>query len=281
MDYYCFTLNPHIDSDSAWERLSREGFKILYGNEETDPKNPDRLVKMLYGHPPEGSVTATILARYPEIASLHPVFFDKIDWHDQWGTTPESPSLFIDLKKYSGGAVDGISMIPGPGFGDLTHPTTRLVLEMMAPYVKEKQVIDIGSGSGILSLAAVKLGAKGACGIEIDPAAIEHARHNAELNFLESECRFQLPIEPLSIPEGQEIVVLMNMIRSEQEEAWKSLPFLHALPMICFTSGILRSEETFYEAACQARGWELQDTLYDEPWCGFHFSKPSRITFRR
>lgn len=275
MDYYCFTLSPTANIDSVWELLDNEGFQLLYSNEEPSPDHPQNTIKSLFGHLPEGLLPSAVSAKYSEISSIHSVQFDQIDWHEQWGTTQESPTVFIDLQNYSNLAVDGITMIPGPGFGDLSHPTTRLVLGMMAPLVQGKWVIDLGCGSGILSLAALKLGASGACGIDIDPAAIAHAQHNASINFLEKHCHFQLPSQPLLIPEGIELVLVMNMIYSEQKEAWDNMPLLHSLPMICLTSGILQSEEALYHSICHSRNWKHFDTCYEDSWCGFHHCKIS------
>lgn len=272
MEYYCFTLNPSASIDVMWDRLNNAGFQLLYSDEESCPNNSQDNKKSLFGHLPEGMTASDIPINYPEILAIHKVHFDQINWHAQWGTTPESPAIFIDLKQYSHLSIEGLTMLPGPGFGDLSHPTTRLVLQMMAPLVQGKWVIDMGSGSGILSLAALKLGAVGACGIDIDPAAIEHAKQNARMNCLEQLCHFQLPTHPLSIPEGVDVVLVMNMIHSEQKIAWESMPLLHSLPMICLTSGILSSEIDLYHSICQSRGWQHLKTFYEAPWCGFHHS---------
>lgn len=270
MEYYCFTLTSDADIDVVWDHLHATDFRLLYSSEEPSQNNSQSTTKSIYGYLADGLLPSEVISRYPDIAALHPVQFDQINWHDQWGTTPESPAIFIDLEKHSNVSVDGFSMIPGPGFGDLSHPTTRLILQMMAPLVQGKWVIDLGSGSGILSLAAIKLGAIGACGIEIDPEAIAHAQFNASLNQLENLCHFQLPTQSLSIPKGAEVVLVMNMIHSEQKEAWNSLPLLHTMPMICLTSGILQSEEPLYHSICHSRCWEFVDSIYEKPWCGFH-----------
>lgn len=72
---------------------------------------------------------------------------------------------------------------PGLAFGTGTHETTRLCLELLEKYVdKEKTVLDIGCGSGILSIAALLLGAKTAIGVDIDELAIKTAKENACIN---------------------------------------------------------------------------------------------------
>ena len=72
---------------------------------------------------------------------------------------------------------------PGAAFGSGTHETTRLCLEALDEYVKDGDtVLDIGCGSGILSIAALLLGADRACGVDIDAAAVKTARENGEIN---------------------------------------------------------------------------------------------------
>ena len=74
---------------------------------------------------------------------------------------------------------------PGMSFGTGLHASTRLCLEALeAAEVKGKSVLDIGCGSGILGLCALKLGAKSATGVDIDPVAVQTAVENAALNGL-------------------------------------------------------------------------------------------------
>ena len=73
-----------------------------------------------------------------------------------------------------------IRMDPGMAFGTGTHETTRLVLRLMQNEISGgERVLDMGTGSGILSIAAVKLGAKSAAAYDIDPVAVKVARENA------------------------------------------------------------------------------------------------------
>jgi ribosomal protein L11 methyltransferase len=77
---------------------------------------------------------------------------------------------------------------PGMAFGTGTHPTTQMCLEAIEEFFQEgvddapHTVIDIGCGSGILSIAALKLGAQHVLGVDVDPEALESARQNAALN---------------------------------------------------------------------------------------------------
>lgn len=80
-----------------------------------------------------------------------------------------------------------ISIDPGMAFGTGTHPTTQLCLELLEACMsqlvpQETDVIDVGCGSGILSVAAIKLGARRAVAVDIDPQAISVTQENAALN---------------------------------------------------------------------------------------------------
>jgi ribosomal protein L11 methyltransferase len=88
-----------------------------------------------------------------------------------------------------------IKIDPGMAFGTGTHPTTQLCLELIENWfdqskienLKSKIVMDIGCGSGILSIAALKLGATTALGVDIDPESVKNSRENAEKNGIGAE----------------------------------------------------------------------------------------------
>lgn len=80
------------------------------------------------------------------------------------------------------GAVN-VALDPGAAFGTGSHPTTRMVLAWLERRVRPGDtVLDYGCGSGILAIAALKLGAASATGVDIDPLALEAARYNARRN---------------------------------------------------------------------------------------------------
>lgn len=104
---------------------------------------------------------------------------------------------------------------PGAGFGTGRHPTTQLCMQaigLMAPRTGSGpwRMLDFGSGSGILSLAAARLGATEVDGVEIDEAAIANAETNAKLNGVGQRIRFQKSLEPLL---GRYDWVIGNILR--------------------------------------------------------------------
>jgi ribosomal protein L11 methyltransferase len=85
-----------------------------------------------------------------------------------------------------------IKIDPGMAFGTGTHPTTQLCLELMEARVGADsrpplRVIDVGCGSGILSIAAIKLGVESALAVDIDPGSIKNARENVDTNQVGNE----------------------------------------------------------------------------------------------
>ena len=118
----------------------------------------------------------------------------KEEWENNWKqyfhTMEIGKRLVIKPKWEAYDNPDGktvLSIEPGLAFGSGTHETTRLCLQTLEPYITpETSVLDIGCGSGILSVAALLLGAKRAVGVDIDPLAVKTARENgAENGFTE------------------------------------------------------------------------------------------------
>jgi ribosomal protein L11 methyltransferase len=123
-----------------------------------------------------------------------PVFrpFEEVNWVDAWKQhyhpIPVGEGLMIVpawLEPETGGRLP-IRIDPGMAFGTGTHPTTQLCLALTEAFFQtidgNPRVLDIGCGSGILAVAALKLGAAHALGVDIDPLAMEASSQNAALN---------------------------------------------------------------------------------------------------
>ena len=92
-----------------------------------------------------------------------------------WHAAPEPSAVNVVLD-------------PGAAFGTGSHPTTRLCLAWLEREVRpDDLVLDYGCGSGILGIAALKLGARGATGVDVDPRALEAARYNSARNAVALE----------------------------------------------------------------------------------------------
>ncbi len=192
---------------------------------------------------------------------------DDIDWTAQWEQHAPSYRNGLVHIELLPPALE-LLLQPGAGFGDLSHPTTRLMLAIIPSYASNSSTIDIGCGSGVLSLAAIRYGAECAIGIDIDAAAIQHAQKNAELNHLSSRVLFT---DTLTHPPSGPLLILMNMISSEQEVAWSACSILHDRPATIITSGIPLNERDHYLTCIAHRQWELCEERQEEEWLAFRF----------
>jgi ribosomal protein L11 methyltransferase len=159
----------------------------------------------------------------------------EIDWEEIWKIhSPYYRNGRFELELENG---ECVLLHPGAAFGDGSHPTTNLVLEHLFPLVKGKTVVDLGSGSGVLSLASAKYSAKEVFAFEIDAPSIESMKKSIALNEISN---ISMNKRPQSFD-----VVLLNMISSEQEIALKSHPYLLSPGTTFLVSGILKEEKNY------------------------------------
>ena len=104
-----------------------------------------------------------------------------------------------------------IDITPGMAFGTGTHATTILCIEALEERIKKRglSVLDVGTGSGILSIIAAKLGAQEVCGIDIDGVALENARENLEKNHVSDIVKIKKG--SLSVLHGKFDVIVANI----------------------------------------------------------------------
>ena len=114
--------------------------------------------------------------------NFHPIKFGERLWVcPSWREIPDPAAVNVMLD-------------PGLAFGTGTHPTTALCMQWLDATIQPEQtVVDFGCGSGILGIAALKLGAKRVIGVDIDPQAIEASTANAKRNSVEGQIELYLP----------------------------------------------------------------------------------------
>jgi ribosomal protein L11 methyltransferase len=259
-----FHIHHQADLENVWQNLEDAGCSLLYSDDNEQSKQ-------IYGHLAGGMLKEQLCSQYPEILSIEAIELPDIDWEAQWAAhdTYHDGYLHVNLNEYDKESSTQLKLIPGPGFGDHSHPTTRLVLKLMPKLVKNSCIIDVGCGSGILSLAAVSLGARAVHGIDIDADALIHSLQNAVVNEMDHIIKFYLP-EELKVVDTDSIV-LMNMIQSEQEMAWASLGRLTHQVSFVVTSGVLKEEREDYVRRWLDRGWNLVEEQEESGWLGFMF----------
>lgn len=213
-----------------------------------------------------------IVHEFTHVVLEHAAPVEEIDWEKQW--TAFAPGFHhglahVDLSTFGGPA---LLLKPGGGFGDFSHPTTRLCLVLMAPLIKNKWVFDIGCGSGILTIAAALLGAERAIGIDIEEEALAHSQENALINHVEEKMLFAQEIDTAWLTNGP-CVIVMNMIESEQQAAWQAASILHSTKAYIITSGILSSQKEHYLKQAADWHWILREDKEEEGWMGFVFTQ--------
>ena len=141
------------------------------------------------------------------------------DWvratQSQFQPVRVSPRLWVVPTWHTPPDPGAISLIidPGLAFGTGTHPTTRLCLAWLDANLRGgESLLDYGCGSGILAIAAIKLGAARAAGVDVDPAALLAARHNAMQNRV--EVQFENADQPASTVHD---IVLANILANPLE----------------------------------------------------------------
>ena len=184
--------------------------------------------------------------------NFQPLRFGQRLWIvPSWHQPPEPQAVNLHLD-------------PGLAFGTGTHPTTALCLEWLdGQSLHDCNVLDFGCGSGILAIAALLLGAKQACGTDIDPQALEASRDNATRNGIDA-ARFPLYL-PSEIPADTFDLVLANILAG---------PLVQLAPTISqhvrqgghlVLSGILAEQAEEVRAAYQA-DFILDPTAEKDGW---------------
>ena len=172
----------YIDEEFQAELQGLSRIKLYLevdGTEEKQLKKLEKLLEALKRRSP-GKNLGTL-----EISSaLLPETNWEESWRDSYPPQPVGERLIV-VPCWNPEAGDRIPIILDPGltFGTGAHPSTQMCMEFMEELVQPgMEVIDLGSGSGILSIAALRLGAKTAIGVDIDPKAEDIARENAGFN---------------------------------------------------------------------------------------------------
>jgi ribosomal protein L11 methyltransferase len=160
-----------------------------------------------------------------------------------------------------------LTLNPGPAFGTGTHPSTHLCLLMLlqcAAHYQGGRLLDIGCGSGILSLAALQLGWQSAVGVDIDAQAIAVATHNAALNGLQDRVQFFHGSWP--IVTGQFPYITANVYLGPLVEMLQPVTRHLAPGGTILLSGLLASQETAMRTAVQKAGLAVQTRREEEGW---------------
>ena len=158
---------------------------------------------------------------------------------------------------------------PGAAFGTGTHATTSLCLSMLENYVAEgSKMLDIGCGSGILSIASVLLGAKMAVGVDIDAQSVKTAKENAELNNVSGKTEYIVGDLADKI-NGKYNVVCANIVADVVIRLLGDVRAFMEENAVLLVSGIIDARENDVLAAAEKHGFKVKEKQYKDNWCAF------------
>ena len=194
-------------------------------------------------------------------------------WKEKWTVTHVTEKIavvpsWLDYEPKSNEIV--INLDPGCAFGTGTHQTTQLCMKALEKYLKKgDSVADIGTGSGILSILAMKLGASKTFGCDIDDTVIDVCRENAKLNNV--ECVFELGSAD-SINEQFDFVCA-NILHNVLAEIMGDLKKLMKDSAKMSLSGILDDKKQVVLDAIEKHGLKIVDTITQDQWISFVVEK--------
>lgn len=192
-------------------------------------------------------------------------FVIKPSWRDH---TPQPGDIVIELD-------------PGMAFGTGLHPTTQMCLQAIEAHMPAgARVIDLGTGSGILAIAAAKLGAASVLALDIDPVAVESARENVARNQVERVVRVESG--SLDFVRAQPepfhfalVNILAKIIVQLCEEGLEEM-MRPGGRMVC--AGLIDTQEEEVRDALERAGLVVIDRLQDKDWVGLVCRRESQIT---
>ena len=158
-----------------------------------------------------------------------------------------------------------VDLDPGMAFGTGTHETTRMCIQALERYVKEEStVFDVGCGSGILAIAAAKLGAKLAVGVDLDPVAVESSIENVGYNNLNN-------IEILhgnlvEVIDGKADIVVANILAEIICILTDDVKRVLKDAGVFITSGIIHDRVDMVCEKLEATGFEVIEKNRDGEW---------------
>jgi ribosomal protein L11 methyltransferase len=207
---------------------------------------------------------------------------EAVDWSTRWreglgarrfGRLMVAPS-WIAPPETHGEPV--IVLDPESAFGSGEHGSTRAALTLLERYLRPgDRVLDLGSGSGILAIAAVKLGAARAVGIENDPEANPVAWRNAERNgavgavqFVEGDAGDLAPLL------GPADIVVSNILRTVNTALLPAITSAVRPEGLAIFSGMETAEASLFRPVLAAQGWRVERETNDAGWWAVAATRP-------
>lgn len=281
MKYYQFDFVFEPDTDDGRAILADEaaaaGFESfvetaagMQGFVQADKLDEEQLKSSIEDFPLKG-----VKIRYTK-----KVAEDK-DWNATWESQGFEPIaiggkiLVYDAKNHRGDEYEApvkIGIEAENAFGSGTHETTQLMLEaMLSVGMKGKSVLDCGCGTGILGIAAAKLGAARVVGYDIDEWSVRNSKHNAELNGVEIDTH-EGDVSVLSHISGVFDVVLANINRNILLHDMAGFKEVMSTDSTLILSGFYETDMAQIEAKAATLGLYRAGQLSRDSWQCLVFS---------
>jgi ribosomal protein L11 methyltransferase len=163
-----------------------------------------------------------------------------------------------------------IRIKPGMAFGTGAHATTQLCMRAIKKYLKSgDRVVDVGCGSGILSILSAKLGASFVLGLDIDQDAIENASENLTLNQVENLVEIRQGTVSASIPAESFNLAVANLNKREIFESFEKIKMQINDKGVFIFSGILKEEENEANDFFQKKSLKSVEIVRQDDWVCF------------
>ncbi|MFO7810811.1 MAG: 50S ribosomal protein L11 methyltransferase [Candidatus Delongbacteria bacterium] len=207
---------------------------------------------------------------YPEMRSQK---IPKADWREEWKKTyqPVEAGKFLVIPAWKKIESDKIKIFiePKMAFGTGTHETTKLMLEEISKHdLKDTGVFDAGSGSGILSIAAAKMGALSVTAVDIDQECYDNCKENAHLNHVDMRVHTKFTTASDYEVDEEYDFVIANINRSVLEKLLPGFKRIVKTGGIIILSGILVDEkERMYEKIHDTGGLVVDGYYEMNEWC--------------
>lgn len=269
-DYY--TLEE-ITNDLAKE-LNQDEKDWDYVSDISNNLKDDELIVRVY---PSDEKSALDLKEKLEENNLGTLkFFEKDDqdWANNWKAYYKAFEIGKNLlivpewETYDNANNRKIVKInPGMAFGTGTHESTYMCLEALDKYVKkDMSIFDIGCGSGILGIAAIKLGGKSATLVDIDDKCIKASKENAKLNEVYDKVKVKKG-NLLDVIEGKCDIIVSNIIAEIIVDEISNLSKHLSGQKIFITSGIILEKKDLVTQALIKESFELLEVKEKNDWC--------------
>jgi len=161
----------------------------------------------------------------------------------------------------------------GMAFGTGTHETTKMCIGFIEKYISnESNVLDIGTGSGILSICAARFGNKNITAIDIDELAVKIAKENVELNGFSNEIKV-LQGDLFKKITGKYNVIIANIVADIIKELFNGIDNFLAENGLFITSGIITERRNEVVSYAEEKGFVVFDENEDDGWTAIVFKK--------